>query len=84
MCLQVTWCKDGEQVKPSDRIRVEEDGCTRKLIIDDANVNDEGEYTCVLGENECTAELIVIGMFLLELNWYFKKILDDNTKNLIV
>lgn len=38
-----------------------EEDCTRKLIIDDSNVNDEGEYTCVLGEKECTAELVVVG-----------------------
>ena len=42
-----------------------EDGCARKLIIEDANVNDEGEYTCVLGEKECTAELVVVGKFHL-------------------
>ncbi|GBN94600.1 Titin, partial [Araneus ventricosus] len=57
---QVTWHKDGELVKPTDRIKIVEDGCTRKLIIEDSTVNDEGEYTCVLGEKECTAELVVI------------------------
>lgn len=61
----MTWHKDGEKLKPTDRMKFVEDGCTRKLIIEDANVNDEGEYTCVLGEKECTAELVVVGKFIL-------------------
>ncbi|XP_054706308.1 titin-like isoform X2 [Uloborus diversus] len=57
---KVTWHKDGEQIKPDDRIKFVEDGCTRKLLIQESNINDEGEYTCVLGEKECTADLVVV------------------------
>ena len=33
----------------------------RKLLIRGASVHDEGEYTCALGEQECTAEVTVVG-----------------------
>ena len=33
------------------------EGNVRKLILKSSTLSDEGEYTCVLGELECTAEL---------------------------
>lgn len=59
----VTWHKDGEQLVENDRIQFVVDGQNRKLIIRELSVHDEGEYTCVLGDNECTAELAVIGKY---------------------
>ena len=35
------------------------EGTVRKLILKSSTLSDEGEYTCVLGELECTAELSV-------------------------
>lgn len=35
------------------------EGKRRKLILTSATLADEGEYTCVLGDQECTAELTV-------------------------
>lgn len=57
----VTWYKDGEKV-PDDKDRVifVKKGKMRKLIIRSASVHDEGEYTCVLADQECTADLSVI------------------------
>uniref|UniRef100_T1JH06 Titin n=1 Tax=Strigamia maritima TaxID=126957 RepID=T1JH06_STRMM len=59
---EVTWYKDGEQIKPSEKPRYEEvkEGPVRKLVIHECTVDDDGEYTCVLGEQECTAELAVV------------------------
>lgn len=60
---EVTWFKDGEQVTPDTNPKVElvKEGKTRKLILRSASVHDEGEYTCVLNEDqECKAELYVI------------------------
>ncbi|UYV83625.1 hypothetical protein LAZ67_23001758 [Cordylochernes scorpioides] len=57
---EVTWHKDGELIEPSDKFRILRDGPYRKLIVEDAQVRDEAEYTCVLGELETTADLVVV------------------------
>ncbi|CAM1326542.1 Uncharacterised protein at_DN0009 [Pycnogonum litorale] len=57
---EVSWHKDGEQITPSDKHECVSEGKYRKLIVHSSDVFDEGEYTCLLGEKECTGELIVI------------------------
>ena len=58
---QVTWHKDGEPLDvSSDRFEFINQGKERRIIIRQSSIHDEGEYTCSLGEQECTAELIVI------------------------
>lgn len=57
----VTWHKDGEQLTDtSDKFVFENQGTVRKLLIRGVSVHDEGEYTCALGEQECTAEVSVV------------------------
>ena len=57
----VTWLKDGQPVTgENDKIKFVKDGKSRKLLIRSTSVHDEGEYTCLLGDNECTAEITVI------------------------
>lgn len=46
-----------------NKVFFEKEGQTRKLIIRSISVHDEGEYTCSLGEQECTAEINVIGIY---------------------
>jgi len=48
-----------------NKIFFEKDGQTRKLIIRSISVHDDGEYTCSLGEQECTAEINVIGIYYI-------------------
>lgn len=60
---RVTWHKDGEpldQSKTAERYQLIEEGRRRSFIIRSVSLHDEGEYTCSLGEHECTAELVVI------------------------
>ncbi|KAG8223454.1 hypothetical protein J437_LFUL001947 [Ladona fulva] len=58
---EVTWHKDGEElVEDESRVIFEKEGPVRKLLIRSTSVHDEGEYTCVLGEQECTAEVTVV------------------------
>ena len=58
---QVTWHKDGEPLDVgSDRFEFLSEGKERRIIIKNVSIHDEGEYTCSLGEQECTAEMVVI------------------------
>ena len=57
----VQWFKDCEEIKPIDKkIEFKKEGPSRKLIIRDASVHDEGEYTCVLFDQECSADIIIV------------------------
>lgn len=59
---KVTWHKDGEELQQGDdRFDFEKEGNIHKLLIRTVSVHDEGEYTCALGEQECTAEVTVVG-----------------------
>jgi len=44
-----------------NKVFFEKEGHTRKLVIRSISVHDDGEYTCSLGDQECTAEVNVIG-----------------------
>jgi len=56
--------QDGEMLTHGMKNKVffEKEGHTRKLIIRSISVHDDGEYTCSLGDQECTAEVNVIGI----------------------
>lgn len=71
---EVTWHKDGEPLKQSDRIKFIKDEKLRQLVIKSATVHDEGEYTVVIldNEKECSAEMSVV-----ELPPELKKKLQD-------
>jgi len=55
----VVWQKDGRT--PGERATVIMDGTKHILVIDAANVHDEGEYIVSVGEQECSCELTVVG-----------------------
>lgn len=40
---------------------MQNEGHTRKLLIRNISVHDDGEYTCSLGDQESTAEVTVVG-----------------------
>ncbi len=44
-----------------DKVVFEKKGAVRRLLIRSTSVHDEGEYTCALGDQECSAEVTVIG-----------------------
>lgn len=57
----VKWIKDGEPIEEEPgKVDFAKDGKVRKLVINNATVHDEGEYSCVLNDQECTSELNVI------------------------
>nr|XP_006823016.1 PREDICTED: titin-like [Saccoglossus kowalevskii] len=56
---QVTWFKNGKEIEPSDKYRIEVDGQTRRLIISDLTCEDVAEYTCVIGTEKTSTTLNV-------------------------
>lgn len=54
--------QDGQPIEPiPGKLEVEKRGNIRKLLIRSTSVHDEGEYTCTLGDQECSAEVTIIG-----------------------
>lgn len=58
---QVEWRKGSSLLKASDKYKMRQEGTVMKLLIHDVELKDAGEYTCVCGEQETTAALIVHG-----------------------
>ncbi|XP_008935253.1 PREDICTED: obscurin-like, partial [Merops nubicus] len=56
---QVEWRKGSSLLKVSDKYKMRQEGTVMKLLIHDVELKDAGEYTCVCGEEETTAALIV-------------------------
>lgn len=57
----VTWIKDNKPIKEElNKVIFIKEGKVRKLTIYSSTVSDEGEYTCQLGDEACTAEVTVI------------------------
>lgn len=58
----VTWTKDGHPISKDTNNRFEwlHEGSLHKLVIRRASIHDEGEYTCILGDQECVAEVNII------------------------
>lgn len=57
--VTVQWMKAGQAVELSKRIVYRVDGLKHTLTIKDCLMDDEGEYTAVVGNDKCAAELII-------------------------
>lgn len=59
---EVIWTKDDERITAETHTRFEmvKQGVVRKLIIRCASIHDEGEFKCILGDQECVAEVNVV------------------------
>lgn len=57
--LTVKWMKAGQEVTLSKRIVYRVDNLKHTLTIKDCVMDDEGEYTAVVGDDKCAAELII-------------------------
>ncbi len=57
----VAWYKDGEEIKPKPgKFEMVKNGKVHQLIVKEVTVYDEGEYTCVLADHECSGDVTVI------------------------
>ena len=59
--LEVTWFKDGEEITTSDRLEVKTEGRRLSLVVHDLKVEDQADYTVVVGERRSSATLQVEG-----------------------
>lgn len=57
--VTVRWMKAGQEVTLSKRIVYRTDGLKHTLTIKDCVMDDEDEYTAVVGDDKCAAELII-------------------------
>lgn len=58
---EVTWSKDGQPITGNeDNLTIVKEGVVRRLIIRNASIHDEGEYRCILGDQECVSEVNII------------------------
>ncbi|XP_030053285.1 obscurin isoform X2 [Microcaecilia unicolor] len=56
---QVEWKKGHRTLKPNDKYNMRQEGANTELVIQDLDVKDTGDYTCVCGEQKTTAALVV-------------------------
>lgn len=57
----IAWYKDGEEIKPKPgKFETIKNGKIHQLIVRDVTVYDEGEYTAVLADQECSGDVTVI------------------------
>jgi titin len=55
------WLKNGKAIKASEHYEMISEGTTHTLLIKDAVLDDEAEYTVVIGDAKSTATVFVEG-----------------------
>ena len=55
------WLRDGEQITVADGYDIVVDGTKHKLVIRRASLDDEAEYTVMVGNNESSTLVLVEG-----------------------
>uniref|UniRef100_A0A8D2EBC5 Obscurin n=1 Tax=Theropithecus gelada TaxID=9565 RepID=A0A8D2EBC5_THEGE len=56
---EVMWYKDGKKLSSSSKVHVEAEGCTRRLVVQQAGQADAGEYSCEAGGQRLSFRLHV-------------------------
>lgn len=57
----ITFMKDGKEIKPSDKHEIIIEGTKATLIIHDATPDDQGEYTAKTEDDTTSCKLLVEG-----------------------
>ncbi|XP_078083922.1 obscurin-like protein 1 isoform X2 [Mustelus asterias] len=57
--VQVRWYRDGTELRPSEKIRIESRGQMRELMIFDSEPGDSGQYVCDAGSDKLTFKVTV-------------------------
>lgn len=61
----IKWYRKGKLIKPGKRLRYEIDGKIHRLIINEANMADECEYTAKLGTETTKGAVTVQGKIII-------------------
>jgi len=62
--VQLTWKKNGKIIKPDGKkFEVVHDGSTHRLVIHNAQLDDEAEYQCCFGDELTSCKLHVEGTY---------------------
>ena len=57
----MTWLRDGKPIEPSDKYVMVKRGRERRLSVINTEFPDEANYSCVIGDQKTSAELLVDG-----------------------
>ena len=63
--IPAMWLKDGEQITVADGYNISVDGCRHILSIPIAELDDDADYTIMIGELESNTTLFVEGKIFL-------------------
>jgi hypothetical protein len=66
---EVTWYKDGKKLISSSKVRLETSGCTRLLVVQQADKADAGEYSCETRGHKVFFHLDVTGQYHFPFVW---------------
>ncbi|KAG6929407.1 obscurin, cytoskeletal calmodulin and titin-interacting RhoGEF [Chelydra serpentina] len=58
---EVKWYKDGKVITSSKKLKVESEGKSRRLVVEQVEKRDGGEYTCEAAGQKLTFKFIVTG-----------------------
>ena len=59
--VKVIWKKNGKELKSEKNVKIVADKKSHQLIIEDATLEDAGEYSCSIGDVSTSAKLAVEG-----------------------
>ncbi|KAG6929404.1 obscurin, cytoskeletal calmodulin and titin-interacting RhoGEF, partial [Chelydra serpentina] len=58
---EVKWYKDGKLITSSKKFKVESEGKSRRLVVEQVEKKDAGEYTCEAAGQKLTFKIVVTG-----------------------
>ena len=58
---EVKWFKEGKQITSSKKLKVEAEGKSRRLVVQQVEKKDAGEYTCEAAGQKLAFKVIVAG-----------------------
>lgn len=57
----VTWLMDDVELEQNEKYEFVVNDLQRQLLVSDVTLEDEGEYTCLVGDDETSAYVVVNG-----------------------
>lgn len=61
---RLEWRKGNAVLQPNDKYKISQDGFNAELVIHNLAFQDGGQYSCMCGEQQTSATLVVNGKFI--------------------